>query len=73
MSKIFLVLLLTVVTMSALNEDVPNAYKFQDNMVLVNDILNLGYSVDQKHLVVLQNGVQDHFLIYEGIQGDKKS
>lgn len=70
MGKHIFAFVLTVLTVSVLTENAPSTYKGQENITLVDKILNLGYSMDQKNLVVLQDGVQGSFMIYEGIRGN---
>ena len=47
--------------------DVPE-YSEQGKLVLETDILNLGYSPNQKNLVVLTNAAQGKFYVYNGIR-----
>jgi hypothetical protein len=73
MSKFFyLIALLLVVTQSGLTSDV-HGYTPQGNITLIENITNLGYSPDQKHLIVLADTLDnDTFAHYYGYRLNEK-
>jgi hypothetical protein len=65
---IFIFALLTV----SLTADLPfNKYTQQEIIPLEAEVVSLGYSLDQKHLVLLTKGAPEQFMIYDGVRMDK--
>jgi hypothetical protein len=60
-------LTLLLLLQTALNQE-PKAYDSQGQLELVPNILNFGYSPDQRNLVVLTTDALNTFVFYEGLR-----
>lgn len=68
MNKSLLVLLIGLLIVGLYAQVDVAQYSEQGKLVLETDILNLGYSPNQRNLVVLTNAAQGKFYVYNGIR-----
>ena len=71
MSKNLFIFVFALLIVS-LTADLPfTKYTQQETIFPEADVVSLGYSLDQKHLVLLTKGAPEQFMIYEGVRMDK--
>lgn len=68
MGKKLIGVLLLVIAIQATLQDDFNAYNFQGEIDLVDNIQNAGYSPDQRNLVILTSDATDTFVFYESLR-----
>lgn len=67
MTRNLLLVIFALLTLSVF-ADLPDTYTKGDDVTLIANILNAGFSPDQKWLVVLQKNLDDKFFVYDGIR-----
>lgn len=72
MKKNLFILFFTLLIVTLTAQPSFTEYTDQEIITLDTPVASLGYSQDQKHLVVLPVGVKEQFYVYEGVRMNKK-